>query len=141
MLIVVSRSPSLPKSRNSISPRDSLMSPDAASPAARQESHSGTALVLVDPDTTARCSLRCVLNVVSTRRYHSSHEKTDQCIAAVATIKPKGTVAGNLTATVHRRPGLLPASDSSKSIAGVTRKLLLSEKERPLENICGQSVT
>ena len=123
------------------------MSPDAASPAARQESHSGTALVLValvdlvDPDTTARCSLRCVLNVVSKRRYHSSHEKTDQCIAAVATIKTKGTVAGNLTATIHRRPAIILASDASKSIAGVTRKLLLSEKERPLENICGQSVT
>jgi len=125
------------------------MSPDAASPAARQESHSGTALVLValvdlvDPDTTARCSLRCVLNVVSKRRYHSSHEKTDQCIAAVATIKTKGTLAGNLTATIHRRPAIILASDGSKSksIAGVTRKLLLSEKERPLENICGQSVT
>lgn len=77
------------------------MSPDAASPAARQERHSGTALVLVDlvdlvdQDTTARCSLRCVLNVVPTRRYHSSHGKTDQCIAAVATIKTKGIVAGN----------------------------------------------
>jgi hypothetical protein len=120
------------------------MSPDVASPAARQERHSGTALVLVDlvdPDTTARCSLRCVLNVVPTHRYHSSHEKTDQCIAAIATIKTKGTVAGNLTTNVHRRPGLLLASDASKSIAGVTRKPLVSEKERPLENICGQSVT
>ena len=117
------------------------MSPDVASPAARQERHSGTALVLVDPDTTARCSLRCVLNVVSTRRYHSSHEKTDQYIAAVATIKTKGTVAGNLTANVHRRPAIIPASDSSESIAGVTRKPLLSENERPVENIFGQSGT
>ena len=101
MLIVVSRSPSLQKSRNSISPRDSLMSPDAASPADRHESHSGTAmgLGLVDPGTIARCSLQCALNVVSTHRYHSSLEKTGQCIAAVATTKPKVTVAGNSTAT------------------------------------------
>ncbi len=101
MLIVVSRSPSLLKSRNSISLRDSLMSPDAASPADRHESHSGTAmgLGLVDPGTIARCSLQCALNVVSIHRYHSSLEKTGQSIAAAATTKPKGTVAGNSTVT------------------------------------------
>ena len=102
MLIVVSRSPSLQKSRNSISPRDSLMSPDAASPADRHENHSGTAMGLVDPvdpGTIARCSLRCALNVVPTHRCRSSLEKTGQCIAAVATTKPKVTVAGNSTAT------------------------------------------
>ncbi len=42
---------------------------------------------LVAPDSTAKCSLRCVLNVVSRRRYPSSPEKTDQCIAAVAMTK------------------------------------------------------
>ena len=99
MLIVVSHSPSLQKSRNSISPRDSLMSPNAASPAAKHENHSGTAMGLVDPGMIARCSLQCALNVVSIHRYHSSLEKTGQCIAAVATTKPKVTVAGNLTAT------------------------------------------
>ena len=99
MLIVVSRSPSLLKSRNSISLRDSLMSPDAVSPADRHESHSGTAMGLVDPGTTAKCSLRCALNVVSIHRYHSSLEKTGQSIAAAATTKPKGTVAGNSTVT------------------------------------------
>jgi hypothetical protein len=68
--------------------RDSLMSPAAAYPAAKQEGHSGTALaVLVAPDSAAKCSRQCVLNVVSRRRYPSSPEKADQCIAAVAMTK------------------------------------------------------
>ena len=78
------------------------MSPDAASPADRHENHSGTAMGLVDPvdpGTIARCSLQCALNVVPIHRYHSSLEKTGQCIAAVATTKPKVTVAGNSTVT------------------------------------------
>ena len=88
VLIVVLRSLSLPANRNSMKPRDSLMSPDAAHPAARQKGHSATDLAsLVAPDSTAKCSLRCVLNVVSRRRYPSSPEKTDQCIAAVAMTK------------------------------------------------------
>ena len=75
------------------------MNPNAASLADRHESHSGTAMGLVDPGTIARCSPQSVLNVVSIHRYHSSREKTGQFIAAVATTKPKVTVAGNLTAT------------------------------------------
>lgn len=99
VLIAVSRSPSVQKSRNSISPRDSLMSPDAVSLADRHESHSGTAMGLVDPGTIARCSLQYALNAVPIHRYRSSLAKTGQSIAAVATTKLKVAVAGNLTLT------------------------------------------
>ena len=84
--IVDVNSPSALRTRSFSNPKAILTSPNVAPNAVRQGNHSGTKAVATAIDHV-RCSLRFVLSVASKLKYRSSHAKTDQCIAAIATVK------------------------------------------------------
>ena len=71
-----------------------LMSLNAVPNAVRQGRHSGTetvaaAMAIADMGIVhpARCSLQYAPIVARKRKYHSNHDKTDQYIAAIVSVK------------------------------------------------------
>jgi hypothetical protein len=87
-------SPSVLKNKSYSNPEAILTSPNVAPNAVRPEKHSGTATLataMAVADTAivplARCSLQYAPIVARKQKCHSSHAKTDQYIAAIASAK------------------------------------------------------
>jgi len=80
-------SPSALRSRSFSSPRVILTSPNAVPNAVRHGRQSVQEAVAIVIDPHARCSQRYAPVVVRKLKYRSNHEKADQCIVVIATVK------------------------------------------------------